>query len=163
MRLSTLSSRRLVPNLDARALCRAAAALPRIDPSILTEPTIRTFQEDGAVMLAGAVPNAWLDVLCEAAEANLANPGPLCDEHAAAAGTGGRFHDDQFLWHRHSAFEEYVLRSGVGALAARAMRWLSSLSTTSTRFCQARTVLHCSFQFTTRPNMYSGRVKRLYS
>lgn len=68
-----------------------------------------------------AVPSSWVTVLADAAEANLSNPGPLCDEHAAHAGTGGRFHDDQFLWMRHAAMEEYVLRSGVGALAARAM------------------------------------------
>jgi len=63
----------------------------------------------------------WVEALREGAEANLANPGPLCDEHAAAQGTGGRFHDDQFLWHRHSAFEHYVRRSGAAALAAKAM------------------------------------------
>ena len=47
--------------------------------------------------------------------------GPLCDEHAAAQGTGGRFHDDQFLHRRHDVFREWVRESGAGAVAARAM------------------------------------------
>ena len=98
------------------------ASLPRVDASLLTSSDIDRINEDGAIVVRQAIPTPWLDVLAEAAENNLANPGPLCDEHASAAGTGGRFHDDQFLWHRHDAMEEYVLRSGVGALAARAMR-----------------------------------------
>ena len=40
---------------------------------------------------------------------------------ASAQGSGGRFHDDQFLWHRHDVCREYVLNSGVGEIAARAM------------------------------------------
>jgi len=98
-------------------------ALPRIDPlTAMSEADIEKFAEEGAVVLRGVLPPAWIEVLREAAEANMSNPGPLCDEHAAAQGTAGRFHDDQFLWRRHDEFAEYVLRSGAGALAARAMR-----------------------------------------
>ena len=101
----------------------ALKSLPRVDQvSLLSEDDIEQVNRDGAIVVRQALPAPWLEVLAEAAERNLANPGPLCDEHAEAAGTGGRFHDDQFLWHRHPEFEEYVLRSGVGALAARAMR-----------------------------------------
>ena len=99
-----------------------ASALPRLDLDVLSDDSIRAFNADGATVLRRAVPEEWLAELREAAERNLSAPGPLCDEHAAAAGTGGRFHDDQFLWHRHDAFEEFVLRSGAGAIAARAMR-----------------------------------------
>ena len=98
------------------------ASLPRIQYESLVGPSeVEAMASDGAIVLRDAVPTAWLEILSEAAEANLRNPGPLCDEHAAASGTAGRFHDDQFLFHRHAAFEEYVLRSGVGGLAARAM------------------------------------------
>ena len=99
----------------------STAALPRIDPSILTSAAASEFTNDGATVLRNALSAEWVAALQEGAEANLANPGPLCDEHAAAQGTGGRFHDDQFLWHRHVAFEQYVLRSGAAALAAKAM------------------------------------------
>ncbi|EOD36595.1 hypothetical protein EMIHUDRAFT_110081 [Emiliania huxleyi CCMP1516] len=82
-------------------------------------------KEDGAIVLRGTFA-PWVEAMREGAEANLSDPGPplcgpLCDEHAAAAGTGGRFHDDQFLWHRHAIFADFVLRAGAGAIAARAM------------------------------------------
>ena len=100
----------------------APRALPRIDPSLVSAADGERFNADGAIVVRGVVGPEWLDALRDAAEANLRAPGPLCDEHADAAGTGGRFHDDQFLWRRHGAMEEFVLRSGAGALAARAMR-----------------------------------------
>lgn len=104
------------------ASASAAQSLPSIDPTTaLSEQDVAQFSADGAIVLRGVLSPAWVEALRDAAEENLLRPGPLCDEHAAAQGTGGRFHDDQFLWHRHAACEEYVLRSGVGALAARAM------------------------------------------
>jgi ectoine hydroxylase-related dioxygenase (phytanoyl-CoA dioxygenase family) len=104
----------------ARALSSTSWALPPVDQSKLTPELVRQFNNDGAVVVRDAF-TGWVEALRDAAEANLAHPGPLCDEHAAAQGTGGRFHDDQFLWLRHAPFEEFVLRSGAGALAARAM------------------------------------------
>ena len=101
----------------------ALASLPRVDHrALLSDADIQRVNDEGAIVVRQALAQPWLEVLAEAAERNLEQPGPLCDEHAAASGTGGRFHDDQFLWHRHDACEEYVLRSGIGALAARAMR-----------------------------------------
>ena len=95
---------------------------PRIDAAaVVDEDTAAAFRRDGAVKLEGPASPRWVEALRAAAEKNLADPGPLCDEHAQAAGTGGRFHDDQFLWRRHGAAHEYVLHSGIGALAARAM------------------------------------------
>lgn len=76
---------------------------------------------DGAVCVRGAFCPEWVDVLRAAAEDNMDAPGPLCDEHAQLQGTGGRFHDDQFLWRRHDAFRSFVLDGGAGAIAARAM------------------------------------------
>ena len=108
----------------ARGLTRhfSGSAWPRIDAaSVVDDATAAAFRRDGAVKLAGLASPRWVEALRVAAEKNLADPGPLCDEHAQAAGTGGRFHDDQFLWRRHSAAHEYVLHSGIGALAARAM------------------------------------------
>ena len=100
----------------------AAAVLPKVDAGAVLNPAdIARFSEDGAIVLRQVLPQVWVEALREMAEANLANPGPLCDEHAQAQGTGGRFHDDQFLWHRHDIAKEYVLNSGVGNLAAKAM------------------------------------------
>ncbi|EOD28925.1 hypothetical protein EMIHUDRAFT_114003 [Emiliania huxleyi CCMP1516] len=103
----------------------ASASLPSVDASVLTDADISRFnQESGTAALSPGVTGS--NAMREGAEANLSDPGPslcgpLCDEHAAAAGTGGRFHDDQFLWHRHAIFADFVLRAGAGAIAARAM------------------------------------------
>ena len=102
-------------------LRRALSALARVDPAaVLTDADVERFSKDGAIVLRG-VFQPWVEHLRAGAELNLANPGPLCDEHAAAQGTSGRFHDDQFLWRRHELFKEFVLHSGAGALAAKAM------------------------------------------
>ena len=109
--------------LPARPLLRRAlSALTRVDPAaVLTDADVERFSKDGAIVLRG-VFQPWVEHLRAGAELNLANPGPLCDEHAAAQGTSGRFHDDQFLWRRHELFKEFVLHSGAGALAARHAR-----------------------------------------
>ncbi|KAJ1458865.1 hypothetical protein M885DRAFT_460612 [Pelagophyceae sp. CCMP2097] len=99
----------------------ALAQLPRISAGVLSDAAVAQFARDGAIVVRGAVPPEWVSELRKAAEVNLDDPGPLCDEHASAAGTGGRFHDDQFLFKRHAAFDEFVKRSGAGDVAARAM------------------------------------------
>ena len=76
-----------VISLSALTPIDAVAAMP--------DEAVRRFQEEGAVMLKSVFSSSWVEVLREAAEANMADPGPLCDEHAAAQGTAGRFHDDQ--------------------------------------------------------------------
>ena len=108
----------------ARGLTRhfSGSAWPRIDAaSVVDDATAAAFRRDGAVKLEALASPRWVEALRAAAEKNLADPGPLCDEHAQAAGTGGRFHDDQFLWTRHDTFREWVQESGVAAVAARAM------------------------------------------
>jgi len=95
--------------------------MPRANPgAVLNDAEVDRFSEDGANVIR-AVDEDWVEYLRAGAEKNLGNPGALCDEHAAAQGTGGRFHDDQFLWRRHEPFKEFVLHSGAGALAAQAM------------------------------------------
>eukprot|EP00954_Amorphochlora_amoebiformis_P013717 1077139-Amorphochlora_amoeboformis.AAC.1 len=79
---------------------------------IVTAGDQKAFREDGVVCIRSAIPLAFVESLRIAAERNMKNPGPLCDEHAAAAGTAGRFHDDQFLWRRHDECREYLFNSG---------------------------------------------------
>ncbi len=96
--------------------------LPRVDKTRrITKEIKDTFDRDGALVLRRLLSDEWVHQLRSMAERNLRHPGPLCDEHAAAANTTGRFHDDQFLWKRHDAAREYALRSGIGNLAAHAM------------------------------------------
>ena len=116
-----------VAHLGALRLLSASArsglaARPPIDvQAAIDDDAVTRFSADGAIVLRNVVSEPWVEALRVMAERNLVDPGPLCDEHASVQGTGGRFHDDQFLWRRHSAAHEYVLHSGIGALAARAM------------------------------------------
>lgn len=92
------------------------------DPGVvLGADEVQRFREDGAVMLPKVFSGDWVEMLRDGAEANMASPGPLCDEHASAQGVSGRFHDDQFLWFRHEAFRQFVTRSGAANIAAQAM------------------------------------------
>lgn len=110
---------RIAPRLGLR---RFFSALPRADSTaVLSDADVEKFHEEGAIVLRGGFA-PWVEYLRAGAEKNLVEPGPLCDEHAAAQGTGGRFHDDQFLWRRHVPFEEFVLHSGAGSIAAAAMK-----------------------------------------
>lgn len=89
---------------------------------LVTDEHVQQMNNDGATCIRGVFGQEWVEALRRAAEDNMAQPGPLCDEHAAAQGSSGRFHDDQFLWMRHDAFRAFVHESGAGAIAARAMR-----------------------------------------
>ena len=96
--------------------------LPRIDAAgLLSDDDVERFSEEGAIVLRQACVPEWVGALRAAAELNLDSPGPLCDEHAAAQGSRGRFHDDQCLNKRHEAFEAWICCSGLGKLAAQAM------------------------------------------
>jgi len=112
--------RRYLSNLSLGGA--SLSKLPKIDVGqALTDDLIERFRAEGAVCLRKYISRGWVEKLRVATELNLSNPGPLCDEHSAASETAGRFHDDQFLWLRHESFRQYVLASGVGALAAKAM------------------------------------------
>ena len=117
----------VVARLGARRRLSASArtglgVLPRIDvKAAIDDDAVARFSADGAIVLRNVVSEPWVEALRAMAERNLVDPGPLCDEHASAQGTGGRFHDDQFLWTRHETFREWVQESGVAAVAARAM------------------------------------------
>ena len=113
--------RRTAVRLAARRFF-STRPLPKVDAAtVISDADVARFSNDGAIVVRGMVGPEWVEALRETAEKNLREPGPLCDEHADAQGTGGRFHDDQFLWHRHDTCRDYVLNSGVGEVAARAM------------------------------------------
>lgn len=87
----------------------------------VTTEQVAAFAEDGVVCLRGLVGAQWVERLRAAAAANMDHPGPLCDEHAAASGTAGRFHDDQFLWRRHDACRAFLLEGPTAPAAAALM------------------------------------------
>ena len=61
----------------------------------ITDQEVKTFNEDGVVLLRGLFDGDWIEHLGAAIDANLSDPGPLVLEYADE-GTGGRFHGDMF-------------------------------------------------------------------
>lgn len=100
------------------SLAAAASAPPSVD---ITEEDVRQFEADGATVLRGLFSQDWVDSLRESAEENMRHPGPLCDEHVKP-GEPGRFHDDQFLWHRHETMRRFVFESPAADIARRMTR-----------------------------------------
>lgn len=91
----TVLETRLFTPVAAYSTVGAQELVP-IDPlEAMPDRLVRQFQEDGAVVLRDVFDTPWVEAMRAAAEDNMADPGPLCDEHAQAQGTAGRFHDDQ--------------------------------------------------------------------
>eukprot|EP00271_Cylindrocystis_brebissonii_P016269 TRINITY_DN39637_c0_g1_i1.p1 TRINITY_DN39637_c0_g1~~TRINITY_DN39637_c0_g1_i1.p1 ORF type:complete len:311 (-),score=40.55 TRINITY_DN39637_c0_g1_i1:385-1317(-) len=101
---------------------RSAAYSTRTAPAVsIPEKEIEQFEADGACVVRGLFSSEWVDSLRAAAEENLRHPGPLCDEHVKE-GEPGRFHDDQFLWHRHEEAREFVFKSPAAEIARQMAR-----------------------------------------
>jgi ectoine hydroxylase-related dioxygenase (phytanoyl-CoA dioxygenase family) len=71
------------------------------------------FRERGAVCLRQLVDAAWLDVLAEGLEKNLADPSPYGCRYTDPSSPGG-FVDDYCNWQRFSEYRDFVVESGIG-------------------------------------------------
>jgi len=80
---------------------------------------IATFQEDGVVLVRGLFAE-WVDTIRAGIARNMVEPGPYASENLNE-GESGRFFDDYCNWNRIPEFEEVVLRSRAGEVAARLM------------------------------------------
>ncbi|KAG6556622.1 hypothetical protein Mapa_001563 [Marchantia paleacea] len=99
-----------------RCFASSTAVVPRV-----SEEAVKQFEEDGATVVRQFFSSEWVEHLREAAELNMENPGPLCDEHVKP-GQPGRFHDDQFLWMRSEVMKKFIFESPAGELAKRMSR-----------------------------------------
>ncbi|OAE19310.1 hypothetical protein AXG93_1860s1190 [Marchantia polymorpha subsp. ruderalis] len=136
-----MASSILIPSLrplaiKSRCFASSTAVVPR-----LSEEAVKQFEEDGATVVRQFFSPEWVEHLREAAELNMKNPGPLCDEHVKPGQVllerelfneqrfysfnrllksnvrPGRFHDDQFLWIRSEAMKRFIFESPAGELA----------------------------------------------
>ena len=85
---------------------------------MMTEDEVAAFQRDGAVVVCGLFAD-WVDLMAEAVEANMVDPGEYASENAV---TEGRFFDDYCNWTRIPALEKVVRESPAAELAAIAMQ-----------------------------------------
>lgn len=80
---------------------------------------VEALEQDGAVVVRGAVPPDWIARMRDAIEGELSAPSVTSAEYGRVA---GRFYGDFFLWLRNPAFADFALKSPMPALAARLMR-----------------------------------------
>ena len=82
-------------------------------------PTAREradFDRDGAVLMKGVVPAAWLSVLADAIERDIAEPGPYVVGYQPEV---GRFHGNQRVWEKDEGFRAFCCEGPLRELAAR--------------------------------------------
>ena len=87
----------------------------------LSAAEIDDYQTEGAVLVKQCVAPGWVDRMIKAIDRQLANPGKWVQDTNPGADQG-RFLHDRYLWPTEKEFREYVFNSGVGELAAQAMR-----------------------------------------
>ena len=91
----------------------------------LTESEIETYQAEGVVVARDCVDPAWVTRMLTAIDRQLARPGQWVQD-TNPGGSSGRFMHDRYLWPTESEFRAFVFESGVGELAAQAMRSATS-------------------------------------
>ncbi len=86
----------------------------------ITDEEIRTFREDGVVLLKGLFDRDWVERVRNLAEADMSTPGVMKQELAKESDPG-RFFNNTFLWPRNEDFRDIVFNSPAARVAARIM------------------------------------------
>ena len=86
----------------------------------ITDEEVRTFREDGVVLLKGLFDMDWVERVRDLAEADMSAPGEMKQE-LAKEGDPGRFFNNTFLWPRNGEFRDIVFNSPAAQTAARVM------------------------------------------
>ena len=87
----------------------------------LNDIEVNSYQDDGVVLVKNCVAPEWVDRMLEAIDQQLASPSDWVQDTNPGGGQG-RFMHDRYLWPTHAEFRDFVFDSGVGELAAQAMR-----------------------------------------
>ncbi len=80
---------------------------------------IREFQDNGVIYLPRLINEEWLQILGNAVENDIQNPGPFF--HGYEIEGGGNFHGNMRLWEQDSDFKDYCFNSTLPELAAQLM------------------------------------------
>ncbi|MEM6489544.1 MAG: phytanoyl-CoA dioxygenase family protein [Pseudomonadota bacterium] len=94
------------------------AAIAAAVAATVSDEDIDAFRRDGAVCLRGAFDPAWIAMLREGIDADLADPSPHFARHTKEPGAPA-YLEDFWVWDRVPQFRRFVHDSPVGALAAR--------------------------------------------
>lgn len=87
---------------------------------IVTEAQRKEFEENGVVLLRGALDLRWIDQLRSGFDANLEAPGTFFRTFVDE-GEGRLLQYDSVIWPRIDAFRQFILNSPAGEIAAALM------------------------------------------
>lgn len=90
-----------------------------LSAAALDPATVTAFQTDGVAVLRGVFAD-WVDVLREAVDFNIANPGPDGRFYTGKKG-GGRFMTDYCNWTRIPGYRDFIFNSNAADVAAALM------------------------------------------
>ena len=82
---------------------------------------VAEYQKEGVVLARQGVDAKWIDRMLEVIDKQLANPSEWVQD-TNPGGKESRFLHDRYLWPTDPDFRDFVFNSGVGELAARAMK-----------------------------------------
>ena len=88
--------------------------------SFLSEEHIKSFQDDGVVLIKGLFAD-YVELIQIGIDYNIQHPGRYAAENIKD-GEGGRFFDDYCNWNRISQFQEVIKNSKVAEVAAGLMK-----------------------------------------
>ena len=86
----------------------------------ITPEEIAAYEENGAHVLRGVMPMEWIEVMQDAVERILTNPGSASLEYTPK-GKKGRYYGDFFIWRRDPAFKAFMMNSPMPEIAAQVM------------------------------------------
>jgi ectoine hydroxylase-related dioxygenase (phytanoyl-CoA dioxygenase family) len=95
--------------------------LPRQLSRQITPDEIAAYERDGAAVVRDVVPREWIEVMREAIERILNDPGAASVEYTPQ-GNKGRYYGDFFVWMRDPDFKRFILESPMPELAVQVMR-----------------------------------------
>ena len=79
---------------------------------------ISIFINDGVVLLKNLISDRWQNLLKEAIEEDIKNPGPHYHAYETEGGKG-QFHGSMRIWEHNYGFREYCLKSPLPLFAAQ--------------------------------------------
>ncbi|PCI51779.1 MAG: phytanoyl-CoA dioxygenase [Alphaproteobacteria bacterium] len=87
----------------------------------ITDEEIAAYEQNGAHVLRGVLPMEWIEVMREAVERILNNPGNASVEYTPQGGKG-RYYGDFFIWWRDPVFKAFMRDSPLPEIAAQVMK-----------------------------------------
>jgi len=87
----------------------------------ISSSEIEAYEQDGATVIRGVVPPEWVELMREAIDRILEDPGKASVEYTPEGETG-RYYGDFFVWMRDPDFRRFMTDSPMPELAAEVMR-----------------------------------------